>query len=348
MTRAFLVLAVVVAGLVALRARFGDRGPGASARIERLAVLASDRTVAAVSVETSGASGEDVRWLFARSKGRWRAREAFGAYLDEAAFQAWFADLLDARGALADDDPARAEAFGLGPKARVRVALHGTKVLEAPDKDELAVFELGRAGGRAFGRRAGDARILELDRDLLAPLGPLAPGVLPALVDLHLLAGSLEPGTVGLARVVLEHRGGERLVLERGGPGDAEPKWTLARAGAAPEDVLPWRAGGFMGLLFRGRGLGFAAPSEAPALGLDAPLARLVLQPDAGQEIELLVSDKNAANEAWVWNRRSNLVLRIDAATHAELVPDAAAFTTKDGGNPWERWLQNLGPKERR
>lgn len=350
MTRTLVLLAVLVLGLAGLRATLRPRAPhGESGVIERLAraVEGDRRTVAALSVEAP----DGARWLFARSKGRWRAREAYGAFLDENALQAWLAALLDARGVVVETESARAGAFGLAPDRLVRVGLHGTKVLDAADRDTVAAFELGRgAGGRTFARRAGESAILELDRDVLAPLGPLSADgapLLPALVDRHLLAGSLDAGVLGFRELAIERRG-ERLVLRRGAAtSDAEPTWTLAHDGREDE-ALPWRAGGFLGLLLRGEALGFAPPSQSAALGLDAPWTRLVLVPDAGEPIELAVSERTAANEGWVWNRRTNLVMRVDARTHAELAPDAAAFLTKDGGNPWERWLKNLGPTERR
>ncbi|MBK7878102.1 MAG: hypothetical protein IPJ77_20785 [Planctomycetes bacterium] len=355
MKRTLVVLGALVLVLVTLRAALVGTAPQERGAIERLAgsALGDRRTVAALSVEAPGGA----RWLFARSKGRWRAREAFGAFLDEAALQGWLAAILDARGVVVERDPARADAFGLGADAVVRIGLHGPKVLDAADRDVVLQFDVGRgAGGRTFARRAGADAVLELDRDVLAALGPIAERSpqsggavrLPALVDLHLLAGSLEPGVLGFREITLERRGGERLVLRRV-PGDdgTEPRWTLAHDGVE-EDALPWRAGGFLGLLLRGEAIGFASVSEAPALGLEAPFARLVLVPDAGETIVLALSDRTAANDGWVWNRRTNLVLHVDATTHAELAPDAAAFLRKEGGNPWERWLRNLGPTARK
>jgi hypothetical protein len=346
--RVVLVLLALCAALAAGAAVLGPRGPApAEPALVRLAAdLALERrTVAAVSVEVRG---RDVRWLFARSKGRWRAREAFGAFLDEHAFQAWLADLLDARGLVVSDDPARAAEYGLAPELLVRVGLHGPRVLDAENRDELAVFELGRGpDGRTFGRRAGSAETCELDRALLEPLGALEPGSLPRFVDTHLLAGSLEPGVLGFRRIAIERRDGPRIELARDAAEDGSAAWRVASDGAE-STAIAWRAGGLLGFLLRGHGRAFAPPSEAAGHGLDAPFARLVLEPDAGAPVELLLSDLSLAKEAWLWNRRTNVLLRVDAETHRQLTPEPEDFTDPGRPNPWERWLQNLGPALRR
>ncbi|MBI5362127.1 MAG: hypothetical protein HZA53_03040 [Planctomycetes bacterium] len=349
MTRTLLLLTVLLAAAFALRAACGSRASAPpELALERLvrAVEASDKTVAAVSVEVPG---RGVRWLFARSKGRWRAREAFGAFLDERAFQAWFADVLDARGVRIAEVGARAAVYGFTEGATLRLALHGPRVLDAPDADVMVAFELARGGdGRVFARRPGEQALLELDRDLLAPLGALEPGALPPLVDRHLLAASLDAEATGFRSVSIEHVGRAPLVLTRMDAAvGQDAHWKLAHDGREDE-ALAWRAGGFTSLCLRGEALGFGPSSDAKALGLDAPLVKLVLTPDHGEPIELALGERTASGEAWVWNRKTNLVLRIDGRMHAELAPEARAFLDPDGGTPWERWLQNLGPTERR
>jgi hypothetical protein len=92
-------------------------------------------------------------------------------------------------------------------------------------------------------------------------------------------------------------------------------------------------------LWIRGRAKGFENPKQAPALGLERPWLRITLVPSAGEAIEMCLSERGPANEAWLWNRRTNVLMRIEGELAVEMAPEASAFTDTSRANPWERWL---------
>lgn len=343
----FAALAALALGLVcaALLSRRTD-GAARQLALEGLVPRAAleGRTVAALSIALPG---RELSWLHVRSKGRWRSREAFGASSDAAALETLLEELLDARGLVLDAGADVARAFA-SPEL-VRLALHGPQVLDAPGRDTLVELEFAPlVGGRALARRAGETRIFDLDRDLVGQLGRLDDPALPPLVDLHFSAASLEPGALGFTRMTIARRAAEPLHIERGAPapGASDASWTLTQATTRSE-CPPWRAGGFMGLLLRGTGSGFASPARAAELGLEAPFATLTLEPEHGPTLEWRLSPLQPGGDAWLWNRATNVILRVDAATHALLAPDAAQFLDTARPNPWERWLANYGPAQR-
>lgn len=357
MTRTLLALGACCAVLLALvfaRARGANDGRAAAQPLEKLIALAdAQRTrVAALSLE---APGRDVHWLLARSKGRWRVREAFGAFADEELVQELLAALLDARGIVVEErqDAGALASLGFAREQLVTLGLHGPKVLDAPDRDLIASVELGArvrgAPGRFARRGGGDPRVLELDRDLGRFLGTLAPGELPPLVDRHLIAGALESGALGLRRMTSTRRDGSVIEIARAAEsGDEQagpPRWTISASGSAPRECPVWRAGGYMGAWMRGLAQGFAPSSRAAELGLDAPFARVRLEPDRGAPIELAIGDLEPDRSAYVWNRATNVLMRIDATLHAQLAPDVEAFLDLTRPNPWEIFLQSRAPR---
>lgn len=365
MKRRLALLAFGCAALFALvRARDG-RGSApttGAAALEALVPRSGTEkpTVAALSI---AAPGRGVEWLFVRTKGRWRVREAFGAYADDEAMQELLATLLDARGVVVDpgaaDDATLGARFSLTGATLVRIGLHGSRVLEAPDRDVLARIDLGARVPHAsgvFARRGDEGPVLELDRSVDAWTGGLEPGELPPLVDRHLVAGSLAPGALGLRRMILEKRGGARLIVElddadgdanADAGGDAQPHWSLSVDGARQE-CPPWRAGGYMGAWLRGLASGFEPATRAQELGFDAPFARARLEPDSGEPIELEIGDVEPDRRAYVWNRRTNVLMRIEGSLQPLLAPELADFLDASRANPWERFLQSQAPRARR
>jgi len=322
----FLALALGIERLASSRAH--DFAP----RVEKLLELPAGTSVAAL---TLGSPELGPELVYVRAKGHWRSREAFGAICEESAVEALIASCTQTRGEELTRDPAREARYGLGPEARLSITLHGPKFLDQPDRDVLATLEFGRG----FGRRAGTPAILELDRDPHALLARPAKD-LPPFVDTRLLAGCFGPGFAGFRRMELAYADGRAFVLETAPPAtpDTPPEWTLVRDGSR-ENALVWRPGGYTSLWIRARAKGFGNPKLAASLGLEHPFLRITLLPTEGEKIELCLGERSLANEAWLWNRRTNVLMRIDGELVAEMAPEASAFTDAVRANPWERWL---------
>ena len=333
-----LLLLALVAVERALAPRRGD-DPLRAPTVGRLIPpeVARGRTVSALSV--ADGRGE---LLYLRSKGLWRSREGFGAIAETAAVEELVACFLEAQGSERTRDRERAAAYGLGPQ-QTTFRLHGPKVIDDPARDVLFAFEVGTsfaggAHGLAFVRAEGDDAVLEVDRDPRAVLARHERGGLPPMLDLRLLAGCLGGDFGGFRRFRVEPRAGSAFVVEHG-DGPPESSWALVRDGAR-EPAMFWRAGGYTALWVRGRYQGVASPAQAAELGLDPPELRVTLEADGAEPIVVEVSALRPSGEAWVWNRRTNVVMAVDRDTHAEIAATPAMFTDASRENPWERWLR--------
>ncbi len=279
-----------------------------------------------------------------RAKGLWRSREASGAVCEPEAVENLIRALTQAHGIELTRDPARAGRYGFGPDERLGLALHGPKFLERDDRDTLAALELGRSfdsgpSGRACARQRGSDSILELDRDPRRLLASTVSGV-PPLVDTRLLAGCFGPGFVGFRAMTFAYADGRTFALSTVPPpsADAQPEWTLER-GSAREPAIVWRVGGYTSLWIRGRARDYENPKQAAQHGLDAPWLRIVLTPSQGEPIELRLSELSPGNEAWLWNRRTNVLMRIEADLWRDLGAEPVDFIDTAHANRWERWL---------
>jgi hypothetical protein len=321
----FLLVALAIERWTAVRAG------GLEPRVEKLLELPAGSSVAALTLAAPELGGELV---YVRAKGLWRSREAGGAPCEEARIEALIAACTQARGEELTRDPQRASRYGLAEDARLSVALHGPKFLDKPDRDVLARLEFGPG----FGRRAGSPAILALDRDPRGLLARPAPE-LPPFVDTRLLAGCFGPGFAGFRRIELAYADGRAFALEPAPPAtpDAPPQWTLEREGQRVS-ALVGRPGGYTSLWIRARAKGFESPKLAAGLGLEKPWLRITLATGEGEPIEMCLSERGPANEAWLWNRRTNVLMRIEGELVPELAPEASAFTDAQRPNPWERW----------
>lgn len=340
--RALLWTTVLLVALLALERALASRGAADSLRTPTVVRLvppeaSRGRTVAALSI----ADDQGELW-YLRSKGLWRSREAFGAIAEGAAVEELIACFLEAQGSERTRERGRAAAYGLGPEAPV-FRLHGPKVLDDPAQDVILAFEVGTsfaggAHGRAFVRAAGSDAVLEVDRDPRALLARHERGRLPPMLDLRLSAGCLASDFAGFRRFRVEPRAGGAFEVEHG-DGPPESSWTLVQQGARTP-ALFWRAGGYTALWVRGLYAGVGSPAKARELGLDPPDLRVTLEADGAEPIVFEVSRPRPGGEAWVWNRRTNVVMAVDRDTHAEIAATPAMFTDGSRANPWERWLR--------
>ncbi len=309
---------------------------GAGTPIERLVPpeRLADRTVAAFTL----AQGAEQR-LYVRSKGLWRCREAFGAVCDADRVAAFLSAVVEGRGALVCADEGCAGAFGFGGADGLRVVLHGPKVLSAPDQDALATVEYApaNASGAVFARAGDAARVLDADRDPRAALefrGAPAP-----LVDTRVLAGLLGPGFRGLERIFVDRTDGALELTSAAPESESEERRWFLQSGGARTETLTWRVGGYVSLWVRLRWDAILDPRSVAGLGLDPPFARITLVANTAEVWEIWVSRPDPANRVHLWNRATNVVAAVRGELLPLLVPDPAAFTRREGGNPWEAWL---------
>jgi len=306
---------------------------GADPVIEKLAdrERLAGRQVVAVSLTDAGGPT-----FYVRRRGQWRCENAHRAVCDPSAVEGLIASLLEARGVERARGAGREAAYGLGPDARLVVALHGERLAEDPGRDVLLSVDLGKSTpggprGMTFARETGGERVLEIDRDPRALLR--STGGLPPMVDTTLLAGSRASGFGGLKEMRIEREGRVlRVALEGEG-------WVIERDGRR-DPCPPWRAGGFMALWIRGRYEGVESPARAKELGLEAPGGKVVLVPDVGEEVELRLSPVDAGGRAYVWNRGTNVVMVVGREMQGLLLPEASMFLDLERANPWERWLR--------
>ena len=295
------------------------------------------KSVAAVSVQLG-----EREWLWYRSKGAWRSREAYGALCVDEALEGWLAAVLQARGALY----AQGARPALGFAAPAKVVLHGSALAKRADQDALASFELGAAQaadaappfGRVLARRAGDERVLELPRDLRGPV-TATEGSLPPFVDARLMAGCFAPGFAGFQRYTLRRADGTRLVVDSqpGATPETPRSWTVDD-GASVAEALPWRAGGYGSLWIRAEAVAFAPAARAAELGFDAPAATVELLDSTGASTVFAVGAAEGGRR-WLRNERSGVVCALSSELDSLLLPARDDFLPARPANPWERWL---------
>ncbi|MFN0242102.1 MAG: hypothetical protein ACKVWV_04350 [Planctomycetota bacterium] len=325
--------AVLVAAdaLLALRSKHTAR---ADPVVERF-VDPSESTGKTVAALTLAKAGGDT-FFFVRSKGLWRSVEANGAIVERAHMEALLGSLLQARGVVRTTDPARADAYGFADP--LHVVLHGPKVMSDAGRDVLFSFELGTP---RFARRAGDARILELDRDpreLWAGDGsPLA-----YLLDRTLIAGSTEDGFHGFRSFEFEFAAGGSFRLESQSNAVEDTPWIAAvpgSLGGARREVPAYRIGGYIGLLLRESFLETEPPSRAADLGLVPPAVRITMTPNVGPPIVIEGAPSTRPNRAYLWNKNTNVLMVVSSDVYALAAPDLLMLADADRPNPWESYL---------
>jgi len=308
-----------------------------------------DKPVAAISARLGAQE-----WLWYRSKGEWRSREAFGALCDRAAVEAWLARLVQAQGAVLVTSQTEAaftdeQLRSLGFASPLHITLHGSGLTKREDRDALLDVELGQAqaatsappSGRTLVRRAytsGTDQVLEIPYDARGPLAPDEDG-LPAFVDRSLLAGCTGPGFAGFQRYVVQRRDGARLTInsQAATTADGARTWSIDD-GQSNVEALPWRAGGYGSLWILAKAERYAAPARAAELGLDTPIATIELLDSTNTTTRLVIGGLEGGFR-WMRNERTGLVMAVSSSLDNQLMPVRDDFLPSRGDNPWERWL---------
>jgi len=318
-----------------------------SSRLRRLvpAVL-DEKQIAAIRVED--AAQGDV--LLAWTSSGWRSVSHWGAPVDEALLQNAVSQLLDAQGIARPCTYDGLEAYGLAPAQRLRVSLHGPRMLQARDHDLIAVIDIGRtiAGGRGtYARYGASCEVIAIDDDLRKDFVSVDGRSLTALIDPRIVPGAWSAGA-RIQRVEvrperdrpfelrLRARKVQREELLAGVlPWD----WLLVRDG--PKRLAPLKAANaFVNFIQQARYSAPIDPRPRPALGLDPPRAGVVLHPAEGRVVEIQLGALLPGGVV-IRNTLTQSVFVVESHIAALLVPRVDAFRRNDT-NVWDPVLPQL------
>lgn len=282
------------------------------------------------------ATGE--RFLYVRESGEWRCVNASGAIALDGALDGLVTDLTAATGMTREVADARLAAFGFTEDAP-GVTLFGADWRTREDRDELAEFALGSKleGRRAYVRVEGRNAVHEIDRLPARRFDRPEGDRLPPMLDRRLLAGEWPDPMGGFTRAFLDFADGRSLELAR--VGDANTfAWELRTPDAEALPVLPYRIAGWQSFVYRAPYAGFAAPSEAPRVGLENVWLRITLI-EAQQSIVLEVAEPLTGRPLAVRNMKSGMLCLLAPEHAALLVPTDGDLLDRSRPNPWEAWL---------
>lgn len=306
----------------------------AAGTIERLTQLTPE-DVAGVGVEFPE-SGE--RFLYLREDGQWRCINASRAIALDGALDGLVADLVAASGMSREVADDRLPAYGFTPNAP-RVTLFGADLQSREDRDELIRITLGieLEGRRSYVKIDGTNPVHEIDSLPAQRFAREEGDRLPPMLDRRMLAGEWPDATGGFTRAFLDFADGRSLELAR--VGDANTyAWQLRAPDAEPLSVLPYRVAGWQSFLYRTPYAGFAAPTEAPRVGLDAVWLRITLA-DANNTTVLEVAEPHAERPLAVHNSRNGMLVLLAPEHAALLVPTEGDLLDRGRANRWEAWL---------
>jgi hypothetical protein len=285
--------------------------------------------------------------LYGSVEGRWRCLSWRGAPADRRAILELIAALSLAPALERDAGAADAAAFGLDPAHAVRVSVCGPAMLEAPDRDARAVFDVGArtSSGGAFVRRRGDATIWAVEADVLEPLAPRA-GRVP-LIELGVVPSGW-PGWVGglvALRLVRAQGSGFELarapierVAAQAALGVPHLQWILdepgAESGAAPS------AEAYVAFLQRAPFADVLDERRVGELGVTEVGDALTLVPATGAELVLSLGEPLPDGRVPLWNADVRTLYALEADVARLLAPAGALLRSSSAGNPWEPHLR--------
>ena len=302
--------------------------------------------LAAVIVETGGTS-----LLYGRVQGEWRCREYHLAPADTAAIESLHQKLVGAEGTVHTSEVDEAPTYGINTPQTIRVSFCGPKVLEAPDRDVLFAFDVGKAvPGRdgAFVRRRGTKEIWAIGSNPRIELtSTVAPG-LPPMLEKGVLPRSWAGWRGDLQRIFVDHEASgyelERRLLPLDPaemkPGELPWSWILDPGPNELTAGAPSQAYAYF--LQQVPYLGVLPSDRFDELGLAAPRARVTLAAaeDGGAPLEAHVSRARPDGTAAVWVPLTKTLYLVSEEVAGLLAPDRALFLPGREDNPWDGYLR--------
>jgi hypothetical protein len=351
MKRTGLTLVMVVALVLGLRAGFGSR---ASARTdpEHLTPLVSleDRDGLAIGGITIEGLPQGDRFIYVRANSQWTCPTVYGAIGTSQEIEAFLSEVILAWGERVAGTDRRAD-YGFDVERPLRVTLHGPKMATDPERDIVLEIELGMSlpglgEGRGYLRRVDGEDLFEIDQNPRKRLRPAEESQkVPPLLDERLLAGEFPTLGEGIERAFVDWSDGRSLEVRSrvlGPPPDRNsppPREWVAMEGEDTARILPYRIGGWQSLLYRVNYEGLADPKIAERRGLDEPSATITLLQVGGDAIELVVGRRAPSGQAFVLNRKTNMLCLLASEDVELLLPTVPWLCSGDIANPWEAWL---------
>ena len=352
MIRSLLFLALLAIGLALVErhlAHEATRERNARARVGR---LVSEEEAASWQVRCfEVADGSGQRQLYLPYFGRWRCRTHGGAPVDTAALEALYSSLTQVQGVVQTNSPEDPTQYGIGTSSTWRVTFHGPGAQEPPHSDKIVAFDLGTpnpARGACFVRRVGESAIWLLESNPRAALdSPPVPG-LPPLLAPHVIPADWPGWETGLARVRLMPRTGAGFSLEKRVPApDAsiDPRerpphiWVLD-PGPAESLATSLQSTAYTLFLSRLPYLDVRGPREREALGLDQPVATLLLEAAGTEPLQLLLGAALPDGRVPLWNAETGRAYLLKGEVADLLAPPREVFVTESDANPWDPYLR--------
>jgi len=351
LTRSLLAKVVLAAAIVALlaweRALVDEqsRARESSHRVGRL-VGRDEREalqIAAVSVETEGRS-----YLYARIDGTWRCLDHHHAVASDQAVGALVNGLLEAEGVVHSDDPRRVGDYGFDTPEMWRVRLHGSELMQRPDRHVLLTVDLGRPMeglDGVFARRPERGDVWAIDANPRSVLD--APGEAP-LLDPGILPNFWPGPQRRLDGVVVERDDGVAYSLElRERELSAEEQqlgarpwdWFVQRPGRASERCHPILGVAYTSFLRTAEWESVLDPERLSEWGLDAPRARLQIRPSEGEPVTLVVSGAVVDGRVAVLNGSTRCAFSVPGRIADLMAPEPSALLESATTNPWDEFL---------
>lgn len=308
MKAALATLAGLVALLVAADRALAGRAADARLARQRVGTLftldeAEElRRLPALTLELPGE-----RHRYGRIEGEWRCLSRFDAPCDGRLVQELIDAVVRAEGLVQTRRVEEAPRYGINVPETRRIVLQGPRAGQVPGGDVRAVLELGRGDAAGcFARRQGTKEIWSLASDLDARLAQrVGPGLPPLLAE-SVVPERWRAQSGGIVR--LERRAADgTLVLERRertlDPAEVRPgllPWTwVLEPGPAElvDDGLESFVASVEGLAY----VDVLDPARRGELGLERPVATIVLVPREGAPLELAFGPRDAeGGTVWV------------------------------------------------
>jgi hypothetical protein len=309
------------------------------------------KLVAALRIEEPGQQ----ETFYARSRESWRCLTRFGAPGEESKIRSLLEMLFSTQGIVQSREEGRAQDYGLGPAAAIRLTLHDRNASqENKSRGVIRTLEVGSSVPGANGcyvRLAGSEEVVAIDADLRAELARPEGADLPPLLDPHLIPGGW-PANGSVQRIEVIRKDGEKYELLRRekkiSPEDMKTgqlpwDWFLKREGKE-ELCPPGPSNGFAFFLQRAPIHAVLDPRTAPALGMEPPAARIALYPSTGEPLALVLGGAAPGGGTAVKNTLTGTFFEATDEVAGLLAPRAADLQSAEGQNPWDAFLRRPPP----
>jgi hypothetical protein len=350
MLRRLLLLLAIGAVLLAVDRSQRDSAAGARQEALRVRLLVSEenakRQVTFVRIEDGDGRavlygiGLDRQWRCVSFKGA----PALGERIQQLAL-----DVLQTRGVVLNEDPARPADYGLGTRSMRVISLHGAAMrANEPASDLICAVDIGSpvmGAEGCYARIHGQRAIWTVDMDPAAVCGR-EPTPRPSLLDPAMVPDSwhgdgprLQSLTIqlpGRAPAVLTMRD-KSITPEQAEKGEPGYEWVLTSAGDASgaEAIAPVTiATSYANHVLQAPWADIVDPALVPQLGFDRPRAALSLS-GSGPPLRLLLGGRAPSGRSTVLCELNKIAFEIEPAQESLLFPPAELFAPEATANPW-------------